>query len=256
MMDVIIQDELPANLALPIEGIDIWQVYLPDVALCYSQLVTCLSPEEQARMARFVFDSDRQRFGLSRSLLRHLLSAYLQEDPAHLQFAYAAKGKPALALPGSSSSPLQFNLSHSQDWAVCAVSYDCPVGIDVEAIRHLPQLDGLAHRCLTTQERSTLPPLSSSQAVSQFFTYWTCKEAFLKAIGEGLGFPMTQVEINLSPPSLQVLVPQYPGPWMLYPWCPTEGYKAAVVAAGSCVVQLRQFKGVRGWGGEEIGTMG
>lgn len=243
MRDVIILDELPTNRVLPTEGIDIWQVYLPDITPQYRQLTACLSSDEQARMARFVFDSDRQRFGLSRSLLRHLLSAYLQTDPAHLQFIYAAKGKPALALPGSPSLPLQFNLSHSQDWAVYAVSHDCPVGIDVEAIRPLPQLDGLAHRCLTAKERSTFPSLSSPQAEHQFFAYWTCKEAFLKAIGEGLGFPMTQVEISLSPPSLQVLVPQYPGPWMLHPWCPAEGYKAAVVAAGSCVVQVLQLTG-------------
>lgn len=214
--------------------IHIWQFYLPQIKDCLENWVAYLCQEERDRMARFVFERDRIKYGLSRGGLRQLLSRYGEQDPAALEFECEAKGKPYLCLNGQRSS-LQFNLSHSGDWVVYGVSCDRALGIDIEQIRPVRNLDHLAQHCLTSSECQGLSQIPAEQAQSKFFEYWTSKEAYLKATGQGLTHSMTTVGIDLT--TAQILLephnPDSDSDWNLHRWTPDVGYAAALVYSGN-----------------------
>ncbi|HEY9879673.1 MAG TPA: 4'-phosphopantetheinyl transferase superfamily protein [Leptolyngbyaceae cyanobacterium] len=225
----------------PIEPghIHIWQFYLPQVREHLDGWVACLCQQERARMARFVFERDRIKYGLSRGGLRQLLARYMEQDPASLTFEYEAKGKPHLCVDGQRSS-LQFNLSHSGDWVVYGVSCDRALGIDVEQVRPLRNLNNLAEHCLTPAECQDFSQVPAAQAQSKFFEYWTSKEAYLKATGQGLTHAMSNVQTDLV--AAQILLephdPNFGPTWHLYRWIPDVGYAAALAYSGTpCKLQ-------------------
>jgi 4'-phosphopantetheinyl transferase len=155
-----------------------------------------LSPDERARAARLAAGDVRRRFVASRAALRDILAAYVGASPAGLRFRYGPHGKPALAPP---LEWLHFNLAHSQDLAVVAVARR-PVGVDVERVR--PLADGplaLAARTFAPGEVAALRAAPQSQQLDEFFRYWTCKEAYVKARGAGLSLPFDQFTVELPP---------------------------------------------------------
>ena len=156
-----------------------------------------LSADERARAGRFVFARDRRRYIAARGVLRALLGRYLGLAPAAVGFRYGANGKPALA-PGQAGG-LDFNVSHSADVAVVAISGAGQVGVDVEAIRSLPDRDDLARGLFTEAEYGALRALPSGLRDLGFFNGWTRKEAFVKATGEGLSRPLAGFEVTLAP---------------------------------------------------------
>lgn len=140
-----------------------------------------LAISERERARRYLREEDRHRFVLTRCWLRRLLGVYLSRDPRGLRFEVSPHGKPFLA-----GFPVLFNLSHSGDWALLAFCRDRPLGLDVEAHRSLSVLS-LARRFFQASEVATLKALSCVEQEKLFFEYWTAKEAYLKATGEGLG---------------------------------------------------------------------
>lgn len=222
------------DLGLRSEQIHIWQLNIPQMKGYLESWIPCLAPSERDRMNRFKFERDRTRFGLSQGGLRQLLGRYVQRDPATLDFKTEAKGKPYLCVDGQ-RSPLQFNLSHSGEWVVYALSSDRPVGIDIEAVRDLDRLEAMARHCLTPSEQADVEQLPTVEANLRFFEYWTCKEAYLKAIGAGLTVAMTEVEVIRSDTALTLKPtnPPTPQPWNLHPWQPESDYRGAIAYAGS-----------------------
>ncbi len=195
-----------------------------------------LSPDEQERANRFKFDHLQRRFIAGRGILRCLLANYLAIAPSQIKFIYAAHGKPLLN-PDHHPTPLSFNLAHSHDRALIGVSRDTLLGVDIERIR--PDIDptGLSQRFFTKREHRAIASLPDNQRVSAFFCLWTCKEAYLKATGEGLAGLQT-VEISILPDesaSLSIvakprstassgLVAQ----WHIYRCWPGTGYVGAI----------------------------
>lgn len=216
------------------ERVHLWQFYWPPHRLPQVHRHPWLSPEERDRAASFRYEADRQRYGLGRLGLRWLLSRHLGGHPATLEFAYGAYGKPQLAHPGSARD-LQFNLAHSGDWIVYGVSRDRAIGVDVEKLAQRPHLDRLIGRCLSATEQASMPTADAAR-LRCFLALWTLKEAHLKAIGQGLYYPMNRVEIGLLPtPQLRcpAQVPELPAqPWLLKSWQPAPDYLAAVCVAG------------------------
>ena len=196
------------------------------------QLAAALAPDEQQRAERFRFPDDRQRFVAAHGLLRLILSRYTGALPGELRFTYGPRGKPELAgCPGSDA--LTFNLSHSRQAALIAVARGRPVGVDVE--RRREDLDGelIATRFFSPRESEALRALPRAERQAAFYAYWTCKEAYAKARGEGLGLPLDQVEVELAPPRLvNALDGTELAGWLL--WLPAVGlgYASAVVAKG------------------------
>jgi 4'-phosphopantetheinyl transferase len=140
-----------------------------------------LTDAERERARRYRRQEERHRFVLTRSWLRRLLGVYLDQDPAGLRVETMPKGKPFLA-----GFRVLFNLSHSGDWALLGFCRDRPLGLDVEAHRSVPVLS-LARRFFQAREVATLEALLPVEQERLFFEYWTAKEAYLKATGEGLG---------------------------------------------------------------------
>lgn len=153
-----------------------------------------LSDEEQERAARFVFDLHRNRFIAGRSVLRSLLGRYLRISPAKVDFHYTPYGKPEIA-----GSRIRFNVSHSEDRAIIGLTLDDPLGVDVERLRPVQDCLGLAERFFSDPERSQLASLPEELHNEAFLNCWTRKEAFIKALGEGLSHPLDTFQVSLVP---------------------------------------------------------
>lgn len=153
----------------------------------------CLNDEELARAARFIFEIHRDRFTRGRAMLRHLLAGYLGTAADEIVFETGERGKPFL--PGSL---LHFNLSHSEDRAVLAVSRLPSIGIDIECFDRRVDIDGLSRRCFRASELSGLRDLSDEEKRRAFFWIWTAKEARMKATGEGFHLEPQRIEIDFE----------------------------------------------------------
>jgi 4'-phosphopantetheinyl transferase len=155
----------------------------------------CLAPDELARADRFRTAQLRQRFVGGRGVLRDVLSRYLAVGGSSIRFKYGAAGKPLLA----STSRLRFNLSHCGPLALLALTLDAEIGIDVEQIRALPELEQIADRLFAPNESRALAALPPEQREPGFFVCWTRKEAIVKCLGEGLSHPLDSFEVTLAP---------------------------------------------------------
>ena len=204
----------------------------PEVVRALAQL---LAASERARAARFLRDRDRHRFIVARARLRQLLAARLDLRPASVEFAYGAHGKPALAA-GCADSNLRFNVSHCEGLAVYAFASGREVGVDVEAVRVLQDADDIAARFFSRHEYEAYLALDPRARPLGFFNCWTRKEAFIKAIGEGLSHPLDRFDVTLAPgePPRIVRVDGMPGErsgWTLRAFLPAPGFVAAVVVS-------------------------
>lgn len=192
-----------SSLTLASDEVHIWQVDLTH-AEQHAALLNLLSNDEKARAKRFRFDQHRNRYIVARAALRKILALYLDYDPKQLQFHYAEHGKPLL-IQKFHDQALQFNLSHSADLAVYAFTVQHPIGIDVEHIRTNLAIEKLAARFFSSNESKALQQLPETEKLLGFFYTWTRKEAFLKALGAGLSFPLNQFEISLDPQTHQAI---------------------------------------------------
>ena len=172
---------------------------LPEATL--QRLAASLSPDERDRADRFREGPLRNRFVAGRAILRSILADYLAAGAGKIPtplFVYGERGKPRLAEPWASSG-LQFNLSHSHGLALVAVAVGRDVGVDVERLRPVGHVEGLVARCFSAEERREWAALPDEARLPAFFRGWTCKEAWLKATGAGLSFPLDQVSVSLDP---------------------------------------------------------
>jgi len=169
----------------PAEGaVHVWRADLQAVG---DELGQLLSGEERARAERLLSQSDRERWMRCRGVLRALLGRYLQLDPRALEFSLGEHGKPMLDTPGARS--LQFNLSHSGEIALFAVSDAAAVGIDVEVSRRRTDELGIAARVLGGAEAERLRALDPEARTREFLRAWVAHEASVKCRGAGLGRP-------------------------------------------------------------------
>jgi 4'-phosphopantetheinyl transferase len=212
----------PINLILLPDDVHVWRIDLDQSEAELRHLATTLSSDESARAERFYFPEHRQRFIAGRGSLRTILSGYLGIAPQEVQFDYEPRGKPLLASKFANSG-LSFNLSHSQNLALCAVSKNRQIGIDLEYIRPMSDLESLAQRFFLPREYDVVRSLPPEQKSSVFFRYWTCKEAYLKATGEGIA-QLEQVEISLTPTEPAKL--QTAENWSLLELVPAKNYAA------------------------------
>lgn len=175
--------------------IEFGELDLPDDAIENARGV--LSDDERRRADRFLREEDRTRFIAARALLRRTLAEALGERPERLAFAYGAHGKPALAAPFDASG-LRFNLSHSAGRALLAVARDCEVGVDLERIRPVRFGAKIARRFFSDGEQHALDGVAGSAWNEGFFRCWTRKEAFIKAVGDGLSFPLKSFSVPMG----------------------------------------------------------
>lgn len=214
----------------------VWRVHLDHPAWPLEQLSGTLSSDEHERASTFAFARDRRRMQVSRGVLRLLLAGYVDSAPRAIDLREGPNGKPELSVP-SGDRRLEFNCSHSHGLALYAFARGRRVGIDLEAVRHLPEADGIAELCFSPRERSelfALPPGCLHEAVLRG---WTMKEAYTKAVGDGLTRPLDGVEVAVTPTEPPALCAidgdcDVPGRWSLRTLSPEAGYVAAVVVEG------------------------
>jgi 4'-phosphopantetheinyl transferase len=187
--------EQPTLAAGSCRVVHVWTVDLDTPPLSFDAALATMTPGERARAERFRFPRDRVRFVVGRGALRRLLGTYLRRDPARVRLTCSARGKPSLDVEAGSS--LRFNLSHSGGRAVYAVSAGRELGVDVERVEPLVDMDAIASRFFSPRERTALSALSGLDRELGFYRCWTRKEAFLKALGEGLSRPLRDFDVGV-----------------------------------------------------------
>jgi 4'-phosphopantetheinyl transferase len=195
--DTVVADVVAFD-ALGGSEVHVWNIDLARSTSDIGVLWAVLGSDETARAARFRFERDRVRFVVAHAATRQILGAYLGAAPAALRFDTGDHGKPRLASPWAESG-LRFNLSHSYDVALCGVTRGRELGVDVERVRALEDLDGLATRVFSPRELKALGQLTGVARTSGFFNGWTRKEAFIKALGTGLSHPLERFDVSLTP---------------------------------------------------------
>jgi 4'-phosphopantetheinyl transferase len=165
-----------------------------------------------------------------------ILGQYLRVPAERIEMVSRAGGKPALALPPGGSS-LRYNLSHSEGLALVALMLDREVGVDVEYVRPLSDMERIVGRYFAPGERTTWHALPEHERLAAFFRCWTRKEAYLKAQGIGLSAALDQFEVSLAPGEPARLLgggqsQQSDTRWELYDVSPGQGYLAACAVEG------------------------
>lgn len=162
-----------------------------------ARLRSWLDESEIGRLQRFVREEDQHSFLVSHGLKRCMLARHLDCDPSELKFGTTGRNKPVILEPRI-AHPLHFNLSHTQGLTVMAISRE-PIGVDAEGLdRQTPGTD-LAARYFTPAEQADIA--LAPETNQRFLTYWTLKEAYLKAEGWGIVDRLDGFEFELSPPT-------------------------------------------------------
>jgi 4'-phosphopantetheinyl transferase len=220
---------------LPPDEVHVWRASLDQVQGQLASLMHLLSPDERERVNKFHFETDRQRCILARGAARLLLGHCLGRSATQVQFAYNEFGKPSLA--GGLHPSVQFNLSHSGDLVLIALSRGRALGVDIERVRMDVAAMEIAARFFSADECRALAGVAPSARCGAFFDCWTRKEAYLKARGDGLSLSLAQFDVSLLPGDKPRLLAARHDPtdvhrWTLHALDGGEGYKAALAVEG------------------------
>ena len=190
-----IQPRLSGLFDLNLESSDlhIWHASLDPVPEQLEYLQSVLSVDEQKRSQKFRFWRHKRRFMAGRGILRVLLGRYLKMDPEEIYLQYNEYGKPYLPV----GNP-QFNLANCRDLALYVFCLNADIGVDLECIRSIEDVSGIASRFFSPSENAVLKSAPTDQQLELFFTYWTLKEAYIKAVGQGLSYPLDSFEISIT----------------------------------------------------------
>ena len=198
-------------------------------------LLAVLDAVERKRAARFKRVLHQKRFAAGRAVLRTILGYYMGQSAASIAFCYGAQGKPALDSSDSLRS-LQFNLSHSGGDALCAVAWDHPVGVDIEAWKEGMSVLRIADRFFSPEESRYLSTCNTAQRASVFYGLWTAKEALLKGAGGGLTIPLDRCCFALGQEPLGLRLVDLPvlarANWAVYSVPEIAGFSGALAIAG------------------------
>jgi len=203
-----------------------------------------LSPEERERADRFHRELDGNRFRVTHTVMRMILAQYLNVGPQELSFSAEMGVKPELASEFRSTG-IHFNLSHSSGLALLAVSRGARVGVDLERLNPEFPIEEVAERFFSPAEVSVLKALPSDERLEAFFSCWTRKEAYIKAVGGGFSIPLDGFEVAFGSARAAALVAVRDDPaevsrWRMYDLPMPKGYKAALVVEGRAH-RLSQF---------------
>jgi 4'-phosphopantetheinyl transferase len=228
-------EDAPQRPALDAGEVHIWRACLRQQEAARHELSLSLSADERERACRFHFRKDREDFIAARGVLRSLLGRYTGVAPRLIRFSYNEYGKPFL--DSEPDAPLHFNASHSNGWAIYAVAWGREVGVDIEFMREdFPGFE-IAERFFSPSEVSALRALPRGERTAAFFDCWARKEAYIKARGEGLSYPLRMFTVSLTPGEPAALLhidgdPKEANRWSIVALSPCEGYRAALAVKG------------------------
>jgi 4'-phosphopantetheinyl transferase len=175
-------------------------IYLASLDLTHPQIKTLfklLSPEEKNSAKRYHFEHDRVLYIARHGILRTLLGNYIKCEPDQIQFTTNTYGKPYLKHMDHNKQ-YYFNISYSNNMGVFAFTADQEVGIDIEFVKNIPEMNSIVDNYLSSKEKNKFKKLSKIQRENLFYEYWTRKEALVKGIGMGLKYPIDRIDLNLQ----------------------------------------------------------
>jgi len=212
--------------------IHVWSASLLLASERVAALLGELADDEKARAERMhTYDLGR-RFIVARAILRRLLAAYLPVDAPDPLFCYGDRGKPQLAVPAG----LAFNVSHAEDTALYAIASGRDVGIDIEATGRDVEIEGIARKVFSAAECEALQALTPTARRDAFFRIWTRKEAYIKALGAGFGYPTTSFTVSHCDDDDAFIADEgdanAPRCWQVIALDAPAGYAAALAAPG------------------------
>jgi 4'-phosphopantetheinyl transferase len=217
------------GLKLHDRDVHVWLIHrrAPDTML--ARFESTLAAEEIARANRFRYDHLRRSYVLARAALKILLAAYTETVAAHIQFDYGPSGKPT----SRNFSEISFNVAHSKAVTMLAFTRKCELGVDVEELRPLPEMADIARQFFCPEEAAELLSLPVQQRQHAFFLCWTRKEAYLKAVGDGLAAGLNNFRVSLRPgePARFIYFADQvtsTDRWVLHDLRPVPGYAAAL----------------------------
>jgi len=227
---------LPDVAAITPADIHVYRVNLDCDDDEIGRFMAWLSTDEKERATRFHFERDRRRFIAGRGVLRSIIGRYLQRPPAEVQFEYGQYGKPRLAQAGELAD-LQFNVAHAREIGLLAFAQTIDIGVDVETVRPLADADAVVSRYFSPEEVEAFNRLPVEQQQTAFFNGWTRKEAFIKAVGDGLSYPLRRFSVTLAPGDGARLLridgdEIQANEWSLRTLMPAPGFVAALAMRG------------------------
>lgn len=225
----------PLNLKLSPDYLDIWQVPLsPSPRM--DRYRALLSRDELDRCGRFKSEKRRREYTIIRGLLRLLIGRCMDVDPSTFEFAYTEHQKPYLPA-ASLGVPISFNITHSHNLALIALTLERMIGVDIEFIRHNVEFRKLAKRFFSKQESRALDAYDDTLLPAAFFACWTRKEAFVKALGDGIAFGLHDFTVSVDPRDREVALltdrdSNESGKWSIINLDIVSDYAAAIAANG------------------------
>lgn len=222
--------------------VHVWQGALDVSSESLALLEATLSPSEHDRASRFREVQHRQRFVAGRGMQRDVLARYAGVAAERLTFATGPAGKPSLEPnPGD----LRFNASNAGGLAVIAVTAGREVGIDIEPLRPIPDALDIARRFFSRAEIEALTATPVQERDATFLAAWTRKEAYIKALGGGLGVRLDSFTVSIGPGEPARLLGNGLGPatadrWSLLALTCPAGWTGALVVEGAAVT-VRHF---------------
>lgn len=226
----------PAALALLEREHHVWCAY-PDLVApehAAEYYLPLLNQEERERYQRFHFDHDRHVYLAAHALLRLALSRYAVCAPAQWRFTRGPQGKPEIDA-AESLPPLQFNLSHTRGLVACIITLDYACGIDVECMRPMKDLHGIAGMVFTDAEQAYLQARDPADLQHSFFTLWTLKEALIKATGQGISSGLKDLHFDIASSTVRATYSNAASAqtdqWHFQRWQPTATHRMAVATS-------------------------
>ena len=211
--------------------VHVWRAVIDEARSVVREEADVLSEAEWRQAERLRIEARRCQFVQGRVVLRRILARYAGVAPRDLRLAAGAYGKPFVCDPPVARR-LRFNFAHSHGLALCAVTLDRDVGVDLERIRSLAGADLIARHCFSTCEQRVLEGLPPDQRLNAFWTGWTLKESYVKARGDGLRVPLGSFDVSITPGQPRLIrvaaAPGEPRRWQLHSLRPADGYVGAV----------------------------
>jgi 4'-phosphopantetheinyl transferase len=235
--DLPLGGESDTDLSLQGDDVHVWRLGLDPSTEMVARLRAILTDDERKRADRFAFDQHRRRFTVGRGCLRTILGQYTGIEPARIRLYHNDYGKPALD-DDQGGQWLRFNVSHSGELALYALTRAREVGVDLETIRPDFAGEDIAKRFFAPAEVAALRGVPAEQRCQAFFACWTRKEAYIKARGKGLAIPLDTFEVSLAPEAPAALLathddPNDVGRWTMVALEPGVGFAGALAVEGS-----------------------
>jgi 4'-phosphopantetheinyl transferase len=237
-----VQPTLP--LTLLGDEVHVWRFGLKQPERFEAEFTSSLSEEERSKVASLYFREERRRYAVARGILRTILGLYMNIEPVRLQFYYDPHGKPILKGNTCANAGLQFSLSHSHDLALCAIAMGRGVGVDLEHVQGIPDIEHVASLFFSKQEAALMKTMSGSQRLYAFYSIWTQREAYAKATGTGLDEALGVIDVlshryeKTSSSSEQETNEPF---WSALPVSPAPGYVGTLVVEG-CDPNIHRFQ--------------